>query len=101
MKETQCDGLQAVQGPPPPLPVSTPTWVDTPAQLPSTNGQAPIRSRACVSRSTSNASPSVSSVAADARLSPSRDSTPRKADRPEIAKFFSGWMSPVMGSLRA
>ncbi|CAL5225244.1 g8034 [Coccomyxa viridis] len=92
---------QAVQGPPPPLPVSTPTWVDTPAQLPSTNGQAPIRSRACVSRSTSNASPSVSSVVADARLSPSRDSTPRKADRPEIAKFFSGWMSPVMGSLRA
>ena len=29
----------------------------------------------------------------DAKQSPSRDSTPRKADRPDISRIFASWLS--------
>jgi hypothetical protein len=79
-------------------PMSSAKWGPPAPQLSS----APIRSRACVSRSASSAAAqaALSIPAADAKSSPSRDSTPRKADRPEIVKFFSGWVSPVLSTFR-
>ncbi len=80
-------------------PIASGKWGPPPPQL--SNGGAPIRSRTCVSRG----APAVAqnaplTASADLKQSPSRDSTPRKADRPEIYKFFSGWVSPVLTSFR-
>lgn len=83
-------------------PMSSAKWGPPPPQL-SSVGAAPIRSRACVSRGSSVAAAQAAlsaAAAADVKQSPSRDSTPRKADRPEIYKFFSGWVSPVLTTFR-
>ncbi|BDA40466.1 hypothetical protein COCOBI_01-1190 [Coccomyxa sp. Obi] len=81
-------------------PLASGKWGPPPPQL-SNGGSAPIRSRTCVSRG----APAVEhnaplTASADLKQSPSRDSTPRKADRPEFYKFFSGWVSPVLSTFR-
>jgi hypothetical protein len=92
---------------------SAPKWAHSPApQQLSTSGGVPIRSRACVQRSSAAAAvlaaggnggsdaAGLMGAAADAKQSPSRDSTPRKADRPDTMSRFFGWVSPMLTGFR-
>jgi hypothetical protein len=94
--------MQVLNGPAE-SPIAGAKWGPPAPQL-STGASAPIRSRACVSRGASGAAAAAllhSAAAADVKQSPSRDSTPRKAERPDIYKFFTGWLgSPVLTTFR-